>query len=135
MTNTDQKAHHIYLLQIMAQPADVQINEYEWDADEVPVGIFNDWAIAFTGAYMNARDGFDDSLLPGFDEDIVEIDQKRVSVIGLDDDDFWSNDALSNHPFWKDIRNRAKQALTRRGIPLEKPDPKGWYLVLPEELH
>jgi hypothetical protein len=135
MNNKDLEDHHIYLLQIMAQPADVQINEYAWDADDVPVGIFSFWTIAFTGSYGNSFDRFDENILPGFDEDIVEIDQKRVSVVGLEDDYFWSNDALRNHPFWDDIRSRAKSALARRGIPLKKPDPNGWYLVLPEELH
>jgi hypothetical protein len=123
--------HQIYLLQIMALPANVQIEEYSWDADDVPVGITDFWMIAFTGWFR----ALGTELLPGFAPDIIEINNKLMKDDEGPDDTIWTNQGLVSHPFWKEIRSLSKEALMRRGIELEKPDPNGWYLVLPEELH
>ena len=133
MANTnDLEPHQIYLLQVMALPADVQMNEYLWDDDEVPLGIADSWMICFTGAY---RSGMSDDPLPNLAADLIEINEKRHAAAIGSDDTIWTNDGLVNHPFWAEIRKMARTALDRRGIAPEKPDPDGWYFVLPEELH
>jgi len=131
MNAPDIEPHQIYILQVMAQPADIQIDEYDWDSDEVPVAIANFWMIAFTDWYR----GQGKQLLPNLADDIIAIDSKRHDASENGPDGIWTNDGLRNDPFWEDMRNLAKAALKHRGIQLLKPDPAGWYDVLPEELH
>ena len=122
--------HQEYVLQLMAAPADILIENYKWDDDEVPVGLTNDWMVVFTEWYL----GTGKSLLPGFADDIVEINEKRQVASESEDEDIWTNEGLRTHRFWSEIRDLSKAALVRRKIPVKPPDPNQWYAVLPEEL-
>ena len=131
MSGTDLEPHQVYLLQIMAQPASVQIDQYDWDADQVPVGITNFWMIAFTGWYR----GQGKQPLPNLADDIIAIDRMRAEASENGPEALWTNEALRHDPFWEEMRHLATKALQTRGLSTTKPDPAKWYDVLPEELH
>lgn len=133
MSRNDLAPYQIYVLQLMAQPADAQLSEYIWDADEIPLSLASFWTIAFTGLYR----GTGDELLPGLSSDINEIDEKRRRAGAQGPEAMWTNAGLRDDPFWEEMRNLARLALKRRGITVTKPDPNPdtWYKLLPAELH
>ncbi|WP_133484931.1 hypothetical protein [Aliiroseovarius marinus] len=127
MTSCSLKPHQIYMLQLFARPALEQVRDYKYDCDDVASGLAYYWDVVF----KNWDQGSDVELLDGIGADIIEIDR------ALDEapDFVWAQEALMSSDFWNEIRSSATTALTRRGIPLEKPNPDDWYKVLPESLH
>lgn len=129
--------HQLYVLQLLALPADVQVKDFLYESDSVPDGLFIYWMIAFTRWYEIKGDT---SLTCDFQEDIIELNDKLQKVYWDEEtwdeaSGIWSNDAFPSSPFWGEVRTRAQEILSNRGIELEKPDPSGWYVVLPEDLH
>lgn len=61
---------------------------------------------------------------PGFltnNPDIAALDDLIRARSGLPE--FWTDEALDHAPFWSDLRNRARQILSDRGLPLTPPLP------------
>jgi len=131
VSNNNLKHYQVFVLQLMAQPADTLINDGRWNIDDIPLAIIQSWMTAFT----DMETGGSYTLLPEFPEEVIEIDKLLRSRIDDGTAKNWKNSELKTEPMWAQIRNFAGQLLLSKEIPVDNPDPSDWYAILPEELH
>lgn len=107
----------------LAQPADVQFAlfpDFVCKADELALD------------FEEALDMFSGHELELAEHERVQLnalDRLILSKSGQANADFWTDEALLNHPIWDEIRVAAKSTVAAFGWVLRRPPPSGAFYI------
>ncbi|NSX54168.1 hypothetical protein [Parasulfitobacter algicola] len=108
-------------LRALAQDAETQLRLYGgfWNtADDLA----SDYELALRELHNDVLDKH---------PEISVLDQLLLRKSGIEE--FWTIEALRDSEFWHEVRDSAKKALKRYGIPVTAPEPRDIQIILIDE--